>query len=142
MEQFMELLAGLGIDYSDLITIAAAIILLVLKKWRGDKLVQDVLHVARVAYSAIEEAGSKNIKTIVGASIKESAEKIPQIEVINDILHTVVDEKRAAAAADPEDISVPPIKRFWRRMLSGKNLAGVALRIAGKKAVKDLLEDD
>jgi hypothetical protein len=134
METIVELMQTLGIDWSDIIIGAIAVALYILKKWKGDKVLQDVLHVARIAYSAIEEAGSKKTKKLIkDAVLNAAAKNQPIVAEVNDLLVTVVDEKKPEA--------VPPIKRFWRRMLNGQNLAGVAVRMAAKAAISKHLED-
>ena len=53
----------------------------------------------------------------------------PGVAVVDELLTAVVDEKK-----DVEEVNakVPPIKRAWRRMLAGKNIGGILLKVAAR----------
>ena len=94
-----------------------------------DKL-KGAIEVGRTVFAAIEEteaAGAKKLikEVMTGKSISPAGKEI------NDLLHSVTDVKAAEKA--------PPIKRFFRRMIAGQNIAGVVLRIGAQNAVNDLL---
>jgi hypothetical protein len=98
------------------------------------KKLKGAMEVGRTVFAAIEESESVAPKVLVKEAM-EAASTSNEAKEINEILHTITDPKRRMAA------DVPPIKRFWRRMLRGQNLAGVALRIGGQSAIEGLLKD-
>lgn len=107
----------------------------ILEKLGKKKLLEKVKGVAeagRIAFNAIEEAGAGNVKTLVKHAMGEQVATPATKEAIN-VLHASADKKAAK--------KLPRLQRFWRRALSGKNLAGVVARSAAKAAFGDLLEN-
>lgn len=100
-----------------------------LKKLRG------AMEVGRTVFAAIEEAGEKGPKKLVRRAI-EAASTSAEAKEIAEVLHAVTDPKRAV------DPNVAPLKRFWRRMLRGQNLAGVAAKIAVSGAIQGYLSKE
>jgi len=88
--------------------------------------------VGRTVFAAVEDAKATDVKKMVAEVMADDAIS-PAAKEINKMIHSITDVETAKEA--------PPIKRFFRRMLSGENMAGVLARIAGRAAITDLIED-
>jgi len=128
MEEFLSW----DVDWYYVAVTVVAIIGWILDKTRYRKSLDDAVYVSRTAYSAIEEGNNTDAKERIAEVIEEIAEERPGAKEINDVLVSVVDEKKAT--------SVSPLKRFWRRTLAGQNMVGVVGRIAMKAAIQELLK--
>lgn len=114
------------------VPLVIAVAMAILKHVQGGKYrkyLDAALQLNRIVYSAAEEAGAKEVKDLVKDAIEKAASG--EISEINNLLVPLVDAKKAEAA--------PPIIRFWRRFLAGKNPAGVVARIAMKNALAKTL---
>lgn len=122
------------LNWEELLPLAIAVIMLIVKTIQGGKYkkyLDAALALNRTVYSAVEEAKATDVKKLVTEAVIAST-NIKLVE-LNTIILPVVDSVKAKDA--------PPLKRFWRRLLSGQNLAGVALRVAAQGAIKKHLED-
>lgn len=98
-----------------------------LKKLKG------AIEVGRTVFAAIEECEAVGPKKLVRRAMADAATS-DEAKEINNLLHSVTDFKAAE--------KIPPIKRFWRRMLRGQNLAGVAARVAMNNAISGLINKE
>lgn len=118
-----------------LVPLVIAVGMAVLKHVQGGKLakyLEAALELNRIVYAATEVASATGVKDLVRDAVREvGAGKVAEL---NDILHPLVDAKAGAKA--------PPIKRFFRRFLAGKNFAGVVVRSAIGNALAESLEQD
>lgn len=120
-------------DWEALLPLIVAIIMLVMKTIQGGKYkkyLDAAIELNRTVYSAVEEAKASSVKDLVKEALVNKEGKIVEI---NKMLMPVIDSEKAGDA--------PPIKRFWRRLLAGQNLAGVAVRVAANSAIKKHLND-
>lgn len=141
MDWLLSIVEGLGVNVDTLIVLVVGIIGWILERIAKGKYkhcLDDAMMVSRAAYSAIEEADNKEIKELVSEALTEIGKEQPGVLEVNDTLMKVVDNKTAKAVVKG---NVPPIKRFWRRFLAGKNLVGVLARVAAKAFVKKQLDD-
>jgi len=119
------------------------------KKWKRAAVAFS--RVGHICYSAIEEAGSKidsgawekeketqvyrdpvhYVKRMVHATVKNTAQLDPAVLDAENAIRIQVDPKSTA----------PPIKRFWRRFINGKNLAGVAAKVFGRAAISKVFKE-
>ena len=101
--------------------------------WRAKKLkpaLKATIDLLRIVYSAVEESDAKRVKKTTAKTLAVTAAKNPVVAVVDEAVRSVVDPKE----------NIPPIKRFWRRLLKGENLVGVALRIAVKHGISEAAE--
>ena len=123
-----------GTPWAWVVPLVVAVAMAVLKHIQGGKYkryLDAAINLNRIVYSATEEAEAKNVKDLVREAVEKAASG--EIREINDLIHPLVDPKKAG--------SVPPIKRFWRRFLAGKNLPGVVARVAVNNALAKSLDE-
>jgi len=118
-----------------IVPLVIAVLTAIVKTVQGGKYkkyLDAAVNLNRIVYSATEEANAKGVKILIAEGVEMA--KSGEIKEINDLIHPLVDADKAA--------TVPPIKRFWRRFLAGKNPAGVVARIAMKNALAQSLEKE
>jgi hypothetical protein len=130
------------LPYGWILPLVVAVVIAVVKHVQGGryyKYLQASFDLNRIVYSAIEEAKATDVKTLVSSAVLESGvtDRLKSgsiVQEINDTLVPAVDPKKAQDA--------PAIVRFWRRFLAGKNLPGVAARVAANAVIQKHIKED
>ena len=76
--------------------------------------------------AAVEEEEASGVKQEVAKAVDIMKKDVPLVAEVQDAVLQTIDPKK----------HVPPIKRFWRRFIAGKNAAGVAARVIAGAALK------